>query len=141
MAGFSWLALRQAQEALKHARLEEALRLLSQPHVQERRGAALLVNRLARAFVERAERSLRKDDAEAAWRDLLQAEQLQTPDKDAERLREALTRLGVAEVRALLQAGEPGRAEEEIARLRGKLVRSSELQVSGRGRTRLARGP
>ena len=133
MAGFSWLALRQAQEALKHARLEEALRLLSQPPVQERRGAALLVNRLARAFVERAERSLRKDDAEAAWRDLLQAEQLQTPDKDAERLRDALTRLGVAEVRALLQAGEPGRAEEEIARLRGKLVRSSELQVLDEG--------
>ena len=133
MAGFAWLALRQAQEALKHARLEEALRLLSQPHAQECRGSAALVNRLARAFVERAERSLRKDDAEAAWRDLLQAEHLQSQDKHAERLRDALTRLGVAEVRALLQAGEPGRAEEEIARLRGRLVRSSELQVLDEG--------
>lgn len=127
------MALRQAQEALKHARLEEALRLLSQPHAQECRGSAALVNRLARAFVERAERSLRKDDAEAAWRDLLQAEHLQSQDKHAERLRDALTRLGVAEVRALLQAGEPGRAEEEIARLRGRLVRSSELQVLDEG--------
>ena len=35
----------------------------------------------------------------------------------------------MAEVRALLQAGEPGRAEEDVARLRGKLVRSLELQV------------
>ncbi len=129
MAGFAWLAVRQAQEALKHGRLEEALRLLNQPHAVEHRGAAALTTRLARAFTMRAERSLRKDDAEAAWRDLLQAEHLHSPEKNAERLREALTRLGVAEVRALLQAGEPGRAEEAAARLRGKLVRTSELQV------------
>ena len=129
MAAFAWLTVRQAQEALKHGRLEEALRLVNQPHAQEHRGAAALTMRLARAFTMRAERSLRKDDAEAAWRDLLQAEHLHSPEKNAERLREALTRLGVAEVRALLQAGEPGRAEEAAARLRGKLVRSSELQV------------
>ncbi|HVS39128.1 MAG TPA: FHA domain-containing protein, partial [Gemmataceae bacterium] len=129
MAGFAWLAMRQAQEAMKHSRLEEALRLLNQPHAQEHRNAAGLTTKLARAFTTRAERSLRKDDAEAAWRDLLQAEQLQPHEKNAERLRGALTRLGVAEVRALLQAGEPGRAEESAARLRGKLVRTPELQV------------
>ena len=147
MAGFAWLAMRQVQEALKHDRLEEALRLLNQPHAQDRRGSAALVSRLARAFVERAERSLRKDDPEAAWRDLLQAEHLHTPEKSAERLRDALTRLGIAEARALLQAGEPGRAEEEVARLRGRLVRSPELQVleeAARGwqsaRDRAARG-
>ena len=136
MAGFAWLAVRQAQEAMKHGRLEEALRLLNQPHAQEHRGAAALTTKLARAFAARAERSLRKDDAEAAWRDLLQAEHLHTPDKGAERLRESLTRLGVAEVRALLQAGEPERAEEAAARLRGRLVRTTELQVleeAGRG--------
>src|SRR5437764_761449 len=105
MAGFAWLAMRQAHEAMKHGRLEEALRLLTQPHAQDHRGAAALVGQLVRAFVDRAERSLRKDDPESAWRDLLQAEHLQTPDKNAERLRGALTRLGVAEVRALLQAG------------------------------------
>ena len=129
MAGFAWLAMRQAQEALKHGRLEEALRLLSQPNAQDRRGSAALVAQLARAFVERGERSLRKDDPEAAWRDLLQAEHLHTPEQSAERLRDALTRLGTAEVRALLQGGEPGRAEEVVARLRGKLVRSPEMQV------------
>ena len=129
MAAFAWLTVRQAQEALKHGRLEEALRLIQQPHALEHRGAAALTTRLARAFTMRAERFLRKDDAEAAWRDLLQAEHLHSPEKNAERLRESLTRLGVAEVRALLQAGEPGRAEEAAARLRGKLVRTSELQV------------
>ena len=129
MAGFAWLAVRQAQEAMKHGRLEEALRLLNQPHAQEHRNAAALTTKLAQAFVVRAERSLRKDDAEAAWRDLLEAEHLRTAEKNAERLREALTRLGVAEVRALLQTGEPGRAEEAAGRLRGKLVRTPELQV------------
>ena len=129
MVGFAWLAMRQAQEALKHGRLEIALRLLSQPHVQDRRGTVVLVSRLARAFVERAEHSLRKDDPEAAWRDLLQAEHLHTPDKSAERLRDALTRLGVAEVRALLQTGAPDRAEEAVARLRGRLIHSPELEV------------
>ncbi len=136
MAGFAWLAVRQAQEAMKHGRLEEALRLLNQPHAQEHKGAAALTARLARAFTMRAERSLRKDDAEAAWRDLLQAEHLHSHEKNAERLRESLTRLGLAEVRALLQAGEPARAEESAARLRGKLVRTPELQVledAGRG--------
>jgi len=133
MAWFAWLAMRQAQEALKHGRLEEALRFLSQPHAQDRRGAAALVGKLARAFVERGERSLRKDDPDAAWRDLLHAEHLQTPEKSAEHLRDALTRLGTAEVRALLQAGEPGRAEEVVARLRGKLVPSPELHALDEG--------
>jgi tetratricopeptide (TPR) repeat protein len=129
MPAFAWLAMRQAREALEHGRLDEALRLVNQPHAQDRRGAAALVGKLARAFVERGERALRKDDADAAWRDLLHAEHLQTREKSANRLRDALTRLGAAEVRALLQAGEPSRAEESANRLRGKLVRSPELQV------------
>ncbi len=129
MPAFAWLAMRQAREALEHGRLDEALRLVNQPNAQDRRGAAALVGNLARAFVERGERALRKDDSDAAWRDLLHAEHLQPREKSAERLRDALTRLGTAEVRALLQAGEPSRAEESAVRLRGKLVRTPELQV------------
>jgi tetratricopeptide (TPR) repeat protein len=128
MAGFAWLAMRQAQEALKHGRLEEAVRLIQQPHAQDRRGAAELVARLAAAFVERANRAFRKEDADGAWRDLLQAEQLQTANARGEQLRATLTKVGVAEVRGLLQAADPSQAEEAAARLRGRLVRSQELQ-------------
>ncbi len=39
MPGFVWLAMWQAQEALQHGRLEEALRRLNQPHVQDRRAS------------------------------------------------------------------------------------------------------
>jgi hypothetical protein len=129
MAGFAWLTHRQAQEAIKHGRLDDALRLLTQPGAAGRRGHAALLARLARAYGERGERALRQDDAESAWRDLLHAEQLQTADPAADRLRQALTRLGVAEVRSLLQTGEPARAEDAAGRLRNKLARSPELQV------------
>jgi tetratricopeptide (TPR) repeat protein len=129
MFGFAWLAIRQAREALKHGRLDEAQRLLTQPGTQGHRGVPDLLVQLARGFVERGERHLQFDDAEGAWRDLLQAEQLQTAEKSCDRLRQALIRLGVAEVRALLQAGEARRADEAIAHLRERRVRSPELQV------------
>jgi tetratricopeptide (TPR) repeat protein len=129
MRGFAWLAHRQAQEAIKHGRLEEALRVLSQADAQGRRGHASLLTQLGRAFAERGENALRLDDAETAWRDLLLAEQLQAPAKAAAQLRQALTRLGTAEVRALLQAGEPARAEDAAGRLRERQARPPELQV------------
>jgi tetratricopeptide (TPR) repeat protein len=129
MLGFAWLALRQAKDALKHGRLEEAQRLLSQPSAQGRKGVSDLLVALARAYVERGERSLNHDDAEAAWSDLLQAEALQTAEKSSDRLRQALVRLGLAEVRALLTAGETARAEESVARLRQRNVGSPESQV------------
>jgi hypothetical protein len=133
MLGFAWLTIRQAKEALRTGRLEEAQRLLGQPAAQGHRGMGELLVRLARGFVERGERQLRHDDPEGAWRDLLQAEGLQTAEKSGDRLRQALTRLGVAEVRALLQAGEASRAEEAVARLRQRGVRSPELQVLEEG--------
>jgi tetratricopeptide (TPR) repeat protein len=129
MFGFVWLELRQVQEALRDGRLEEALRLLNEPAARNQRGSGALLVQLARAFVERGERQLRRDEVESAWNDLLQAEQLQTAERSSERLREALTRLGLAEVRAVLLAGEPNRAEEVIARLRTRGVRSTELQI------------
>jgi hypothetical protein len=129
MLGFVWLTLRQAQEALKNGRLEEAQRLLEQPSAHGHRRAGEMLVQLARGYAERGERHLRRDDAEAAWRDLLLAEHLGTGEKTSDRLRQALTSLGIAEVRALLQAGETARAEEAVARLRQHGVRSPELQV------------
>jgi hypothetical protein len=129
MLGFAWLTIRQAQEALKNGRLEEAQRLLAQSSAQGHRRTGELLVQLARAFVERGERKLRLDDAEGGWRDLLLAEQLDTTEKSCDRLRQALTSLGIAEVRALLAAGEIARAEESVARLRQRRVRSPELQV------------
>ncbi len=129
MLGFAWLTLRQAQEALKNGRLEEAQRLVNAGSANGHRRTGELLVGLARGYAERGERQLRLDDAEGAWRDLLAAENLGTTEKACDRLRQALTGLGMAEVRALLQAGETGRAEEAVARLRQRGVRSPELQL------------
>jgi hypothetical protein len=129
MLGLVWLTLRQAQEALKNGRLEEAQRLLTASSAPGHRRGGELLARLARAYAERGERQLRLDHAEAAWRDLLAAEHLGTADKGCDRLRQALTGLGLAEVRGLLQAGETARAEEAVARLRQRGVATSELQL------------
>jgi tetratricopeptide (TPR) repeat protein len=128
MIGFGWLALRQAQEALKTGRLEEAQHLLSQPIAQGQKRSWELLQQLARAYAERGERHLRQDDPTAAWADLLRAEQAGVTEPVATRLRQALTRLGLAEVRALLEAGEPVRAVEAVAQLKDRGARLSELE-------------
>jgi hypothetical protein len=117
MLGLGWLTLRQAQEALQHGRLEEALSLLRQPEVHGHKGAAPLLKEVAQGFVKRGEQQLRHDNISAAWNDLLQAEKVGGTDTGVERLRQTLPRLGLGEARKLLEAGEPGRAAEAIARL------------------------
>jgi tetratricopeptide (TPR) repeat protein len=129
MLGFGWLALRQAQEALRTGRLEEAHKLLTSPAAQGQRGRQTLLAKLCRAYVARAERQLRQDDSDAAWRDLLQAEQVQPADPGAENLRQALTRLGATEIRAALEAGDPARARDAGLRLRQRAGRGPELDA------------
>ena len=130
MLGTGWLTVRQAQEALKNRRLEEAQRLLEEPGAQGHKGSWELLRQLARMFAERADLRLTHDDPEAAWDDLLKAEQVGgAEDATTVRLRQTLTRLGLAEVRALLEAGDPARALEHIIRLRERSVRQSELGV------------
>jgi hypothetical protein len=129
MFGFAWLAIRQAREALKHGRLEEAHRLLTQPAIRDHRAAGELLPQLVHAYVQRGERCLKREDVESAWRDLLQAEQLQTADKSVDSFRRTLVRLGLVQVRGLLQAGDVRRADEAIAHQRERRVSSAELQV------------
>lgn len=133
MFGFTWLTLRQAEEALKHGRLEEALRLVEQPALRSHRKGGELVVKLARAFVERGEEAFRRDDVERAWADLVQAEALHTTPRDADRLRHRLVRLAIAQLRALLQAGDTARAEELVVKLQPRRVHTVELGVLDEG--------
>jgi tetratricopeptide (TPR) repeat protein len=127
MLGFSWLTLRQAREALKNGRLEEAHRLLCQPDAQGHQRSWELSRELARAYVERGVRHLREDDPEAAWVDLGLAEQINPADTAAEHLRKALVRLGLAQVRGLLEAGEAGKAADAVALLKDRAARHPDL--------------
>jgi len=56
MIGFAWLTLRQAQEALKNGRLEDAHRLLGQSCAQGHKRSWELLQQVARGFLERGER-------------------------------------------------------------------------------------
>ena len=125
----SWLTLRQAQEALKNGRLEEAHRLLCQPAANGHKRSWELLQQVAQGFVERGEAHLRHEDAAAAWNDLIAAEQVGVNGSAAGCLRQALTRLGLAEIRSLLEAGEPQRAADAITQLRDRSVSQPELQV------------
>jgi len=133
MFGFTWLTHRQAGEAIKQGLLDEALRLLRQPNLRAHRRTGELMLLLARAYADRGERRLRQNDAEQAWCDLLLAESLQTGEKTADRLRRALTELGVTEVRSLLQTGDVNRADELLARFRDRGATSTELGTLEQG--------
>jgi hypothetical protein len=128
MLGFGWLKLRQAQEALKGGRLDDAQRLLADPGVQGHKRTWELLARLARCFAERGEKQLRQEDVAGAWADLLKAEQTGADDPAAANLLQALTRLALAEIRALMEVAEPVRAVEAIAQLRDRAVRAPELE-------------
>jgi hypothetical protein len=84
---------------------------------------------VARGFVRRGQQRARNDDLEAAWHDLLQAEQMGRAESDAGKLRQDLIRAGLGEARMYLKAGEPSRAAEELARLRDRGVRLPEQNL------------
>ncbi len=128
MLGFGWLALKQAQEAVRKGLLEEARCLVTQPAAQGHKRSWDLLRQIARGFVERGENHLRRDDPQAAWADLVQAEQMGVAGCGAERLRQALVKKGADEVRALLAAGEPARAAEAVARLKERSAYSPDLE-------------
>src|SRR5258708_1394635 len=133
MFGFAWLTLRQAQEALRTGRLDEALRLLEQPAVRNHRKANTLLLALGPAHVERGERHLQNENASSAWADLLAAEKLGATVRAGDRLRQSLVALGITEARAMLQAGNLGGAEELVTRLRQRNVHAPELGVLEEG--------
>lgn len=127
MFGTTWLTLRQAREALRTGRLEEAYRLLGQPGVRGHKRAFELLHRVITGYIDRGEKHLRNDDVLRAWNDLQAAEALAPNDPQVEKFRQVLLRLGLAEVKAALEVGRPGRAAEAIARLRDRGVRPAEL--------------
>lgn len=129
MLGFAWLTLRQAQDALKSGRLEEARQRLQDPGLLGHKGCGELLQQVARGFVERGEQHLKHDDTAAAWKDLLQAEGTGLAEERVGQLRQALVKHDLAEARTLLEAGEPTRAAATLENVHDHGVRHSELQL------------
>lgn len=123
----AWIVKWRAREALQNGQPEEAQRLLDQLLAAGNRRAFALRSDVVRGYLDRAERALRHDEVEAAWSDLLRVERLAPSDRDVVKLRETLTRLGLAEIRAALEAGKPVQAVQTIARFRERPAQSPEL--------------
>lgn len=124
----TWMTLRQAQEAMRNGRLEDAHRLATQPDVKGHKRAGELLQRIGAGFLQRAQLHVQHDDDRAAWQDLLQAEAAGVHDKAALKLRQDLIRRGVNETRNFLEAGEPTRAVETVRLLREHGVESPDLK-------------
>jgi hypothetical protein len=125
----AWMVKYQAREALKNGRPEEAHRLLDRLVESGDRKVWALRSDVARGYCDRAERALRNDDVESAWKDLTRVSGVAAPaDAGVTRLRDSLLRLGLSEIRAMLEAGKPLQALEAIARLRERPADHPALQ-------------
>lgn len=124
-----WLTLRQAREALRAGLPDDARRLLAPLIADGYRKAIRLMREVARSYALRGERALRADNPGAAWKELLAAEALNTGDETAIRLRQTLVRLGLAECRAALEAGNPLHVVDTAARLVDRNAGGAELDV------------
>jgi hypothetical protein len=127
MSDSPWFALRQAQEAVGNQRPEEAHRLIEPLIAEGYRKAVRLAREVVQAYVARARKSLDQDNPDAAWRDLLAAESLNTGDSSVAQLRHSLTRLGLVQARAALEAGDPLGTLAVIEKLRDRGVRHPDL--------------
>lgn len=126
----AWMTKYQAREALKNGRPEDAHRLLDTLVASGDRRVWSLRGDVVRGYVERAERALRNDDIEAAWKDLALAASLSSAtDPGVSKLREILMSQAVAEIRAMLEAGKPLQALEAIARFRERNANSPAIPV------------
>ena len=117
MLGQWRIALKQAEEAARVGRFDEALALASRPDVADHHHAVQLRGKLAMELVGRAARRGEADDLAGAIEDLRVAEGLGAPPDALAATRLSLADRVAVEVRADLDAGEPGRVAERIEAL------------------------
>jgi FHA domain len=127
MADSPWLVLRQAREAVAHHRPEEAHRLIGPLIAEGYRKAWRLARDVVREYAARAAKSLDQHNHDAAWRDLLAAEALNTGEKAVAELRATLSRLGMVQAHASLEAGNPTGTLAAAGKLQDRGVRHPDL--------------
>jgi hypothetical protein len=127
MADSPWLVLRQAREAVKNHRPEEAHRLIEPLIAEGYRRAWRLARDIVRVYADRATKFLDQHNPDAAWRDLLAAEALNTGEKVVVELRQTLARLGLVQARAALEGGHPAETIAIVGKLRDRGVRHPDL--------------
>jgi hypothetical protein len=117
MLGHWRIVLRQAEEAARVGRFEEAYALANRPDVADHHHAVLFRTRLALDLIARATRRGAVDDLAGAIEDLNLAERIGSPPDSLAAARLNLADRVADEVRVDLDAGEPARTLERIEEL------------------------
>ncbi|WP_406694497.1 FHA domain-containing protein [Singulisphaera sp. Ch08] len=117
MLGHWRMVLRQAEEAARAGRYDEALVLASRPDVVDHHHAVRLRTKLALDLIARASRRGESDDVAGAIEDLDLAERQGAAPDTLAAARLSLADKVSAEVRGDLDAGEPARVVERVEQL------------------------
>ena len=117
MLGHWNIILRQAEEAARVGRFEEAYALANRPGVADHHHVVQFRSRLALDLISRATRRGVVDDLSGAIEDLDLAERIGAPPDSLAAARLSLADRVAEEVRVDLDAGEPARALERIEEL------------------------
>ncbi len=117
MLGQWRIVLRQAEEAARLGRYEEAYTLATRPGVADHHHAVQFRSRLALDLIARATRRGGVDDLAGAIEDLNLAERIGAPPDSLAAARLSLADRVAEEVRADLDAGEPVRVLERVEEL------------------------
>ncbi|WZP00897.1 FHA domain-containing protein [Isosphaeraceae bacterium EP7] len=121
MLGQWRVVLKQAEEAARAGRYDEALALAGRPDVVDHQQAVRLRGRMAMDLIARGVRRGEADDLAGALGDLGLAERLAAPPDALAAARLSLADRAAREARADLEAGDPGRVidrVEELGRLK-----------------------
>jgi hypothetical protein len=124
MLGQWRIVIKQAEDAARAGRFDEALALATRPDIADHRQAVQLRNKLAKDLVGRASRRLAADDADGAIADLFLAESHGAPPDLLAEARRKVCEAISEDVRAEFDAGDPAKVLVRVARL-------AEQHVSG----------
>ena len=117
MLGQWRIVIKQAEDAAKAGRFDEALTFATRPDVAEHRLMVNLRNRLAQELVGRAARRAEADDTKGAIDDLDLAEKHGAPPDLLAAARMKVAARETDEIRADLNAGDPAKVADKVARL------------------------
>ncbi|MGC8644574.1 MAG: hypothetical protein ACP5XB_32315, partial [Isosphaeraceae bacterium] len=117
MLGHWRIVLRQAEEAARAGRFDEAYALANRPDVADHNQAVQFRGKLGLDLIARANRRGAADDLSGAIDDLQLAERLGAPPDSLAAARLSLADRVADEIRGDLDAGEPARALERIEEL------------------------
>ena len=129
MLGQWRLALRQAEEAARGGRLDEALAFAARPEVADHRQAVRLRSKVVDELIGRAARRAAADDTDGAIADLALAEAHGAVPDVLAAGRLALAERVAPEVRRSLEAGDPLRVVERVEALAARQVSGPTLRT------------